>query len=124
MPYSTQRKTPEMKYQSLFQFMSAWILPTMELRRQQGADIDIQMVDTYLAEHGGFDSFPQWYRSVVPGDNPDVDYLMKTNKQGSKNPGQMSDQFGAALPSRTANSQGYDLRQGVGASRNTNETNK
>jgi len=120
VPYSTQRKTPEMKYQSLFQFMSGWIMPTMELRRQQGADIDIQMVDTYLAEHGGFDSFPQWYRSVVPGDNPDVDYLMKTNKQGSKNPGQMPDQLGATLPSRIANSQGYDQRQGVGASRGTN----
>ena len=118
VPYSTQRKTPEMKYQSLFQFAVAWILPTMQLRRQQGADIDLQMLDNVLAENGGFDSFPQWYRSVLPSDNPDVDYLMKTQKQ-NKNPGQMSDQFGAMQPSRAANSIGFDLRQGVGEARRT-----
>lgn len=119
IPYSTQRKTPEMKYQSLFQFATTWLLPTMQMRREQGADIDLQMLDAYLAEHGGFDSFPQWYKSVLPGDNPDVDYLMKTGKE-SKNPGQLNDSLGATLPSRTAQSQGFDLRQGVGEARNTN----
>lgn len=119
VPYSTQRKTPEMKYQSLLQLMTTWILPTMQMRRQQGADIDLQMVDTYLAEYGGFDSFPQWYKSVLPGDSPDVDYLMKSGSE-SKNPGQMSDQLGATLPSKTANSMGFDMRNGVGESRNTN----
>ncbi len=119
VPYSTQRKTPEMKYQSLLQLMTTWMLPTMQMRRQQGADIDLQMVDNLLADYGGFDSFPQWYKSVIPGDNPDVDYLMKTGDQ-SKNPGQMSDQLGATLPSRAANSTGFDLRQGVGEARNTN----
>ena len=119
VPYSSQRKSPEMKYQSLFQFATAWIMPTLQLRREQGADIDLQMLDNVLAEYGGFDSFPQWYRSVLPSDSPDVDYLMKTGKE-SKNPGQQSDQLGASLPSRIANSQGYDQRQGVGASRGTN----
>jgi hypothetical protein len=119
VPYSTQRKTPEMKYQSLFQFATSWILPTMQLRRQQGADIDLQMLDSVLAENGGFDSFPQWYKSVLPGDNPEVDYLMKTDKQ-NKNPGQQNDSLGATLPSKIANSQGFDLRQGIGESRNTN----
>ena len=94
-------------------------MPTLQLRREQGADIDLQMLDNVLAEYGGFDSFPQWYRSVLPGDSPDVDYLMKTGKE-SKNPGQMNDALGATLPSRAANSQGYDQRQGVGASRGTN----
>lgn len=119
VPYSTQRKTPEMKYQSLMQLMISWVLPTMQMRREQGADIDLQMVDNLLADYGGFDSFPQWYKSVIPGDNPDVDYLMKTGSQ-SKNPGQMSDQLGAALPSRIANSMGFDQREGIGAARKTN----
>ena len=77
------------------------------------------MLDNVLAEYGGFDSFPQWYKSVIPGDNPDVDYLMKSGKE-SKNPGQMSDQLGASLPSRAANSMGFDMRNGVGLERNTN----
>jgi len=119
VPYSTQRKTPEMKYQSLFQLMTTWILPTLQLRRQQGADIDLQMVDSLLADYGGFDSFPQWYQSVLPGDNPDVDYLMKSGKE-SKNPGQMNDSMGALDVSKLANSQGFDMRQGVGEARNTN----
>jgi len=120
-PYSTQRKTPEMKYQSLFQYATTWILPTMQLRRQQGADIDLQMLDNTLAEYGGFDSFPQWYKSVLPGDNPDVDYLLKTDTgKQSKNPGQLNDSLGAMLPSREANSTGFDMRNGVGINRNTN----
>jgi len=118
VPYSTQRKTPEMKYQSLFQFATAWIMPTLQLRREQGADIDLQMLDGVLAEYGGFDSFPQWYKSVLPSDNPDVDYLMKTG-EGKKNAGQMSDQLGATLPSKVANSQGFDLRNGIGENRLT-----
>jgi len=118
IPYSTQRKTPEMKYQSLLQLMTTWILPTMQLRRQQGADIDLQMVDALLADYGGFDSFPQWYKSVLPGDSPEVDYLMKSDKQ-KKNQGQMSDQLGATLPSRIANSTGFDLREGIGINRLT-----
>lgn len=118
VPYSTQRKTPEMKYQSLLQLMATWILPTMQMRREQGADIDLQMVDTLLAEYGGFDSFPQWYKSVIPGDNIDVDYLMKTGKQ-SQNPGQQNDSLGATLPSRIAQSQGFDQREGIGINRKT-----
>jgi len=119
VPYSTQRMSPEIRYQRLLQLMNTWILPTMQIRRAQGADIDLQMVDQLLADYGGFDSFPQWYKSVLPSDNPDVDYLMKTG-EGKKNKGQMSDQLGATLPSRLANSEGFDLRQGVGAERITN----
>ena len=119
VPYSTQRKTPEMKYQSLMQLMTTWILPTMQLRRQQGADIDFQMVDTLLADYGGFDNFPQWYRSMLPQDNIDTSVLMKTGSE-SKNPGQMNDSMGASFPSKLANSQGYDQREGTGINRKTN----
>lgn len=115
VPYSTQRMTPEMKYQRLIQLMTTWVIPTMQLRREQGGDIDMQMVDKLLADYGGFDSFPQWYKSVIPTDEPKVDYLMKTGK--NKNTGQLNDQMGALDVSRMANSQGYDLREGMGLDR-------
>jgi hypothetical protein len=116
IPYSTQRGTPEIKYQRLLQMMIGWTLPTMQLRREQGADIDLQMVDRLLADYGGFDNFPQWYKSVMPQDGPQVDYVMKTGG-GKKNAGQLNDQAGALGVSRLANSEGYDLREGMGLDR-------
>ena len=112
VPYSTQRQSPELRYQRLLQFMTSWIMPTMQLRREQGSDIDLSQVDRLLADYGGFDQFPSWYRSVTPTDQIDVSHIMKTG-----NPGQMNDSLGASGPSRLANSQGYDLRQGTGAER-------
>jgi len=112
IPYSTQRMSPELRYQRLMQFMTTWIMPTMQLRREQGSDIDLAQVDRLLADYGGFDQFPSWYRSVTPTNEPKVDYLMKAG-----NPGQQNDSMGASFPSRLANSEGYDLRQGMGAER-------
>uniref|UniRef100_A0A6M3II29 Portal protein n=1 Tax=viral metagenome TaxID=1070528 RepID=A0A6M3II29_9ZZZZ len=112
IPYSTQRMSPEMRYQRLMQFMTTWIMPTMQLRREQGSDIDLAQVDRLLADYGGFDQFPSWYRSVTPTDQPRVDYVMKTG-----NPGQQNDSLGASFPSRLANSEGYNARQGIGAER-------
>lgn len=119
IPYSTQRMTPEMKYQRLMQLMTTWMIPTMQLRREQGADIDMQMVDKLLADYGGFDNFPQWYKSVIPTDEPKVDFLMKSDK---KNGGQLNDQMGALDVSRMANSQGFDLREGMGIDRGQGAT--
>ena len=113
VPYSTQRMSPEMRYQRLMSFMQTWIMPTLQLRREQGNDIDLAQVDRLLADYGGFDQFPSWYRSITPTDEPKVDYLMKTKG----NPGQQNDSLGASGPSRLANSMGYDLRQGTGAER-------
>ena len=117
VPYSTQRKTPEMKYQELLQLMITWTLPTLQLRRQQGADIDLQMVDKLLADYGGSDSFPQWYRSITPSEEPQVDYLMKSGKPETGNGGQMNDSAGAMDVSKMANSKGFDLRNGTGLNR-------
>lgn len=113
IPYSTQRMSPEQKYQRLFQFMRTWILPTLPLRREQGSDIDLAMVDKLLADYGGFDNFPMWYRSVVPQEGLDTDYLLKTKG----NAGQLDDSLGAMGVSRLANSEGYDMRNGTGAER-------
>lgn len=112
VPYSTQRMSPELRYQRLMQFMTSWIMPTMQLRREQGSDIDLAQVDRLLADYGGFDQFPSWYRSVTPTDQPQVNYVMKAG-----NPGQQNDSLGASGPSRLANSQGYDMRNGIGAER-------
>lgn len=108
IPYSTQRSTPEMKYQRLFQFMTSWILPTMQIRQQQGTDIDLPMVDKILADYGGFDQFPAWYKNIVPHEGIDIDYLVKSNA------GQGNDKVGATETSRAANSLGYQQRNGVG----------
>jgi len=96
--------------------MSGWILPTLQLRRQQGSDIDLSMVDKLLADYGGFDNFPMWYKSIVPQEGLDTDYLLKTGKD-KKNAGQMNDSMGSMEVSRMANSNGYDQRNGMGAER-------
>jgi hypothetical protein len=121
IPYSTQRMTPELRYQRLLQLMTTWTLPTLQLRREQGADIDLQMVDRLLADYGGFDNFPQWYKSSVPTDEPKVDFVLKSGQQKTKNVGQLNDSTGALDVSRLANSQGYDQREGTGIDRGQNK---
>lgn len=103
VPYSTQRTSPEIMYQRLMQFMTTWIVPTMALRAQQGNTIDFATVDRQLADYGGFENFPSWYKSIIPQDQVDVDYVMKTKEKPSKSPGQTNDKFGATEPSRQAN---------------------
>jgi len=115
IPYSTQRKSPEQKYAELFQFCTQWLLPTMPYRMQSGATIDMEMVDKFLADYQGIDSFPQWYHGTLPADGPDVNFVMS-----SKSPGQEDDRFGASLPSRTANNQQQQSRAGFGGETNLN----
>jgi len=111
IPYSTRRTSPEQKYNRLFQLMTSWILPTMQIRQQQGADIDLQQVDKLLADYGGFDSFPQWYKSVIPQDVPEVNSIVKS----SKSPGQQDDSRGASEVSRLANLGQQQRREGSGS---------
>jgi hypothetical protein len=107
--YSTQRLTPELKYQRLYQMMTSWFLPSMQLRAQQGTEIDLTQVDSLLANYAGMDTFPQWYRPVVPTqEGPRVDYFMKPNS--SK--GQGDDRAGATPPSREQNSLAQQSRLG------------
>lgn len=114
VPYSSQRQSPEQMYQRLFQFMTTWILPTMQMRQQQGSTIDLSVVDSLLAEYGGFDEFPAWYKSVVPQiENPNVDFIMKSDSgKGPKNFGQQNDSQGASGPSKTANMQAQQNKAG------------
>lgn len=101
IPYSTQRMSPEVRYSRLMQFLSQWILPTMQMAAMQGSTIDFPTVSRILADYAGLDSFNQWYVSAVPHELQAVPYQM----QPLKSPGQGNDALGALDSSREANMQ-------------------
>lgn len=111
IPYSTQRMSPELKYQRLMSFMTQWILPTYQFAAQQGAMLDVPAVTRILSEYLGFENFNQWYHTTIPHELQGIGYQMqptggqrpKGPNVGSKSPGQTNDSFGATLPSREAN---------------------
>lgn len=109
VPYSTQRMSPEVKYQRLMQFASQWVLPTMPLAAQQGAEFDIPEATKRMAAYLGFDDFNQLYRTAIPGQTDVVPYTMQPTGQkrpeSNKSPGQGNDSFGSLIGSREANSQ-------------------
>ena len=98
-PFSTQRMSPEAKYQRLMQFMANWTIPTMPLAAQQGASLNVPLVSQILADYSGIENFNQFYQTTIPGVLDQVQYQM----QPSKSPGQGSDVFGALEGSRQAN---------------------
>ncbi|MCP5019646.1 MAG: hypothetical protein GY938_30835 [Ketobacter sp.] len=107
VPYSTQRMSPETKYSRMMQYASQWILPTMPLAAQQGAEFDIPEATQRMAGYLGFDDFNQLYRTAVPKQTDMVPYTMQPSgqKRPEKSPGQGNDSFGALSGSREANSQ-------------------
>ena len=107
-PYSTQREAPETKFNKVMMFMSQWILPTIQMAAAQGAQLDINKVNTMLAQYLGLDNFNDWYKTAVPGGlEALVDYkMLPTERTG------LSDAFGASGASRTVNSQGQQARAG------------
>lgn len=111
VPYSSQRLSPEQKYARLMGIMTQWILPTAQLRQQQGASVDIEAVDRLLMDYGGMGATPNWYKGVIPNENPDVDFLMQT--KGGKT-GQQDDRFGSSVESRTGNLRQQQSRVGYG----------
>ncbi|KKM24405.1 hypothetical protein LCGC14_1605480, partial [marine sediment metagenome] len=108
IPYSTQRMSPEVKYQRMMQFASQWVLPTMPLAAQQGAEFNIPEATNKMAAYLGFDDWNQLYRTAVPGQLDVVPYTMAKSGQkrpeSNKSPGQGNDSFGALVGSREANS--------------------
>lgn len=122
VPYSTQRMSPEVKYQRMMQFASQWILPTMGMAAQQGAEFDVPEATKRMASYLGMDDFNQLYRTAVPGPLDTVPYTMAESGQkrpeSNKSPGQGNDSFGALVGSREANSsskQGQLAMQPFGA---------
>lgn len=114
VPYSTQRMSPELQYQKVMQFMSAWVLPTMQLSQAQGAQLDIPTVTKILADYAGIENFNQYYSTVIPNELDLVNYQM----QPLKNSGQSSDAFGALDGSRNSNLNQQQEREGTGVTPN------
>ena len=104
VPYSTQRMSPETKYQRMMQFASQWVLPTMPLAAQQGAEFNVPEATKRMADYLGFDDWNQLYRTAIPGQFDNVPYTMQPSG-GEKSPGQGNDSFGSLIGSREANSQ-------------------
>ncbi len=106
VPYSTQRMSPEMKYQRLMQFASQWILPTMQIAAQQGAEFDIPEATKTMAEYLGLTTFNQMYKTAIPQPlDQGMAYQMQPisgKKQQAQ--GQGNDSFGALIGSREAQS--------------------
>lgn len=107
-PYSTQRTSPEMKYQKVMQFMAQWVLPTLQIASSQGASLDIPTVTKILADYAGINDFNQYYITAIPEPGAVVPYQMqpvKGQRQDKKNPSQSSDAFGSTLGNRASNFQ-------------------
>lgn len=107
IPYSTQRMSPETKYQRLMQFASQWVLPTMPLAAQQGAEFDVPEATKRMASYLGFEDFNQLYRTALPSQTDVVPFQLQPTgqkKRPEKSPGQGNDSFGALVGSREANS--------------------
>ena len=108
VPFSTQRMSPETKYQRLMQFASQWILPTLQMSAQQGAEFNIPDATTLMASYLGLDNFNQLYRTATGSQTDVVPYQMQPSGQkrpeSNKSPGQGNDSFGSLIGSREANS--------------------
>jgi len=109
-PYSTQRMSPETKYSRLMQFMTSWVLPTMQFAMQQGAEVDVVTATKILADYAGLENFQNIFRSAIPTELPGIGYTM----QSTKSPGQGNDSFGALAGSREANLNQQQSREGRG----------
>lgn len=107
-PYSTQRESPESKFNKVMMFMSQWMLPTIQYAAMQGAQLDFNKVNGMLAAYLGLDNFNEWYKTAVPGGLEQlVNYkMMPTESSG------LSDAFGASVASKTVNSQSQQSRAG------------
>jgi hypothetical protein len=105
VPYSTQRMSPEMKYQRLMQFASQWVLPTMPFAAQQGAEFNIPEATKTMAEYLGLTNFNQMYRTAIPHQLQGVGYTMQPfGQKKQKAQGQENDAFGSLIGSRESQS--------------------
>ena len=108
--YSTQRELPETKYNKLMQFLTQWILPTMERAAAQGVTINIEEATEQLAQYLGIDSFSNWFKGTVPGPLEGAGgYQVLPNDTASL---MMNDSFGASQASREGNMFQQQVRAG------------
>jgi len=121
MPYSTSRENPQTKHQKMVQFLSQWVLPTMQLASAQGAEVDIPLATRILADYIGLEEFNQIYKTAIPHELEAVPYQMqpfglaetKRKTPGKKkSTGQLNDSMGANEISREANMLQQQTRAG------------
>lgn len=106
VPYSTQRMSPEMKYQRLMQFATQWVLPTMQMAEAQGAQFNIPEATKTMADYLGLTTFNQLYVTAVQKPQ-DQDPQLPPQPIGSKkqaSQGQGNDAFGSLIGSRESQS--------------------
>ena len=108
-PYSSQRESPDSKFQKVMMFMSQWVLPTLQLSAAQGAQLDFNKVNEILATYLGLDNFHQWYKTALPSNSMEGlgGYKMMPGASGG-----LSDAFGASPASQTINSNQQQARAG------------
>ena len=117
-PYSMQRFNPTIMSNKMSRFLSQWIMPILPLAAQQGYKIDINEVTKELAKLEGID-IENWWQPGTPEGMEINPYVpppgQKTSSSGqpSKSPGQGNDAFGASTPSREANLNQQQNREGI-----------
>ena len=109
VPFSSQRTTPELKYNKLMQFLTTWIVPTMEMAQQQGAQLDIPTVSKILAGYNDIETISQWYKTVAP-DFPNDRQMPWLTPEDNKQ-GQGNDSLGAMDFSKNANKEQQQERE-------------
>lgn len=100
-PYSTQRTSPDIKFNKMMTFLTQWIIPTMSGAAAQGTTVDFDIIGQTLANYLGIDNFNSWYKTVVPHELETVGYRMSP-QQGNQN----------SLSARTANSSQQQAKAG------------
>lgn len=115
IPYSTQRETPDVKYQKMLQFLTQWIVPTLPYAAMQGNMVDFSLSTQILADYFGIDSLNQWYKSLYPSAMENLNFKMLPQGKGA------GDRFGSTYGSRMANLNQYlsSDRSGRSSSPNT-----
>lgn len=63
--FSMQRLSPEAKFQKMFQLITAWVLPTMQLAAQQGKVLNVPEVTKVLSNYLDLDT-ESWFLSETP----------------------------------------------------------
>lgn len=108
-PYSSQRMSPEVKYSRMMQFLTSWILPTMQMAQAQGAQLDIPTATKILSDYVGIENLQQFYKTAVPEPpNDKLPYWIQP-----KGTGQMNDKFGSSPESRESNKNQQQRREGI-----------
>jgi len=95
-PYSTQRTSPDMKFNKLMMLLNQWVMPTLPLAMAEGTTINHKIISEKLAAYLGEDDINQWYMTAVPGLLDNIGYkMLPKSQQGDQTqaPAKMANMF-------------------------------